>query len=40
VPVVGVANAGWTLDELRARAYESVVQYGPVNHPAFDNSLV
>ncbi len=26
VPVIGVANAGWTLDELRARAYESVVR--------------
>src|SRR6266404_5239491 len=36
VPVIGVANAGWTLDELRARAYESVVKYGPVNHSAFD----
>ncbi len=28
VPVIGVAKAGWTLDQLRARAQESVEKYG------------
>src|SRR5438132_1560859 len=36
VPVIGVAKAGWDLDQLRARAYESVVKYGPIDHSAFD----
>ena len=28
VPVIGVAKAGWTLDQLRARAQESVEKHG------------
>ena len=28
VPIIGVAKAGWTLDQLRARAQESVEKYG------------
>jgi glucose-6-phosphate 1-dehydrogenase len=28
VPVIGVAKSGWTLDQLRARARDSIVQYG------------
>jgi glucose-6-phosphate 1-dehydrogenase len=36
VPVIGVAKAGWTLDQLRARARESVEKYGGLDGPAFD----
>ena len=36
VPVIGVAKAGWTLDQLRARAQESVEKYGGLDRPAFD----
>src|SRR5690242_7000244 len=28
VPVIGVAKSGWTLDQFRGRAHESVAQYG------------
>jgi glucose-6-phosphate 1-dehydrogenase len=36
VPVIGVAKAGWTLDQLRARAKESVENYGGLDPLAFD----
>ncbi|MGZ3456746.1 MAG: glucose-6-phosphate dehydrogenase [Polyangiales bacterium] len=36
VPVIGVAKAGWNLDQLRARARESVETHGGVDRPAFD----
>ena len=36
VPVIGVAKAGWTLDQLRARAQDSVEKYGGLDRPAFD----
>ena len=36
VPVIGVAKAGWTLDQLRARARESVEKYGGLDRAAFD----
>jgi glucose-6-phosphate 1-dehydrogenase len=36
VPVIGVAKAGWTLDQLRARARESVEKYGGLDQAAFD----
>ena len=36
VPVVGVAKAGWTLEQLRARAQESVETYGGLDRDAFD----
>ena len=35
-PVVGVAKAGWKLDQLRARARDSVEQYGGLDRAAFD----
>src|SRR5688572_5019265 len=35
VPVVGVAKAGWTLEQLRARAQESVEKYGGLDRAAF-----
>ena len=28
VPVIGVAKAGWTLEQLKARAHDSVQQHG------------
>ncbi len=36
VPVVGVAKAGWGLDELRARARDSVTKHGGLDASAFD----
>jgi glucose-6-phosphate 1-dehydrogenase len=35
IPVIGVANAGWTLDQLRARAQDSVEKYGGLDRAAF-----
>ena len=35
VPVIGVAKAGWTLDQLRARAQHSVESYGGLDRDAF-----
>ena len=35
VPVIGVAKAGWTLDQLRARAKDSVETFGGLDHAAF-----
>ena len=36
VPVVGVAKAGWTIDQFRARAYDSLEKHGGVDRAAFD----
>jgi glucose-6-phosphate 1-dehydrogenase len=36
VPIIGVAKAGWTVDELRARARDSVEQHGGLDAEAFD----
>jgi len=36
VPVIGVAKAGWTLEQLRARAHESLEKHGGVDAPAFE----
>src|SRR5262249_12769796 len=36
VPVIGVANAGWKLDQLKARARDSVQAHGGVDRAAFD----
>jgi glucose-6-phosphate 1-dehydrogenase len=36
VPVIGVAKAGWTLDQFRARAYDSLEKHGGVDRAAFD----
>jgi glucose-6-phosphate 1-dehydrogenase len=35
VPVIGVAKAGWTLEQLRARAQDSVEKYGGLDRDAF-----
>ena len=34
-PIIGVAKAGWALDQLRARARESVARHGGVDEIAF-----
>ena len=35
VPVIGVAKSGWTIDQMRARAQESVEQHGGLDRDAF-----
>ena len=35
IPVVGVAKSGWTLDQLKARARDSVERYGGLDEDAF-----
>jgi glucose-6-phosphate 1-dehydrogenase len=35
IPVVGVAKAGWNLEQLRARAYDSIQKHGGVDPAAF-----
>ena len=36
IPVIGVAKSGWTLEQLRARARESIVAHGGLDSEAFD----
>src|SRR5919198_697816 len=36
VPVIGVAKASWNLEQLRARAHDSVEKHGGVDAAAFD----
>jgi glucose-6-phosphate 1-dehydrogenase len=36
VPVIGVAKAGWNLEQLRERAYDSVEKYGRIDTVAFN----
>jgi glucose-6-phosphate 1-dehydrogenase len=36
VPVIGVAKAGWNLEQLRARAHDSLEKHGGVDAVAFD----
>ncbi len=36
VPVIGVAKAGWNLDQFRARAYDSLEKHGGVDKAAFE----
>ena len=36
IPIVGVAKSGWTVDQLRARARESVEKHGGLDREAFD----
>jgi glucose-6-phosphate 1-dehydrogenase len=36
VPVIGVAKAGWNLDQFRARAHDSIENHGAVDAAAFD----
>jgi len=39
VPVVGVAKAGWTLDQLRARAKDSLEKHGGLDSAAFEKLM-
>jgi glucose-6-phosphate 1-dehydrogenase len=39
VPVIGVAKAGWGLEQLRARARESVAKHGDADDAAFEKLL-
>src|SRR5271166_5010816 len=36
IPVIGVANAGWSVDQLRARAKDSLEQRGGLDAQAFE----
>jgi glucose-6-phosphate 1-dehydrogenase len=36
IPVVGVAKAGWNLEQLKARAHDSLEQHGGVDAAAFE----
>src|SRR5499427_4204356 len=36
IPVIGVAKAGWNLEQLRARARDSVEKHGGIDTQAFD----
>jgi len=36
VPVIGVAKAGWNLDQLRARAHDSLEKHGGIDPAAFE----
>jgi glucose-6-phosphate 1-dehydrogenase len=36
VPVIGVAKAGWSLEQFRARAYDSLEKHGGVDRAAFE----
>lgn len=36
VPVIGVAKSNWTLEQLRARARESVIEHGGLDPAAFE----
>src|ERR1700689_2055404 len=35
IPIIGVAKAGWNLDQLKARARDSISQHGGVDEAAF-----
>src|SRR6516164_7159106 len=36
VPIIGVAKAGWNLDQLKARAKDSLEKHGGLDPAAFD----
>jgi glucose-6-phosphate 1-dehydrogenase len=36
VPVIGVAKAGWNIDQFRERAHDSLENHGGIDHAAFD----
>src|SRR3954470_738567 len=36
VPVIGVAKAGWNLEQLKERARDSVEHHGGIDPPAFE----
>jgi glucose-6-phosphate 1-dehydrogenase len=35
IPIIGVARAGWTVEQLRVRAHDSLEQFGGVDGDAF-----
>jgi glucose-6-phosphate 1-dehydrogenase len=39
VPVIGVAKAGWNLDQLKERARDSVEKHGGIDPPSFDKLM-
>jgi glucose-6-phosphate 1-dehydrogenase len=39
VPVIGVAKAGWNLEQLRARAHDSLEKHGGIDATAFDKLI-
>ena len=39
VPVIGVAKAGWNLDQLRARAKDSLEKHGGLDPAAFEKLI-
>src|SRR5579862_3735090 len=39
VPVIGVAKAGWNLDQLKARAKDSIEKHGKLDRAAFDKLM-
>src|SRR4029077_4701526 len=39
VPVIGVAKAGWTVEQLRKRAQESLEKHGGVDNAAFSKLM-
>jgi len=39
VPIVGVAKAGWDLEQFRARARDSVAKHGGIDQAAFDKLI-
>ncbi|HVT40075.1 MAG TPA: glucose-6-phosphate dehydrogenase [Gemmatimonadaceae bacterium] len=40
MPIIGVARSGWTLEQFRARARESIEHHGPFDHEAFEKFAV
>src|SRR5271155_3603743 len=39
VPVVGVAKAGWNIDQFRARAKDSLEKHSSIDRAAFDKLI-
>src|SRR5438132_12586098 len=39
IPVIGVAKGGWSLDQLRARAKDSVEKHGGLDPAAFEKLI-
>lgn len=39
LPIIGVAKAGWTLDQLKARAKESLEKHSKIDEPAFEKLM-
>ena len=39
VPVIGVAKSGWNLDQLKARAKDSIEKHGGIDPPSFEKLM-